>query len=355
MNKADKKLLLKEVYSTDWAILPERLNHLCEQIRTGETAQFVGANVRQASLRKVGSVAIIPVTGEIMHRSSFISEFFGFATTDKISAQVKMAANDPEVKTILLDVDSPGGTVPGVEELADLIRDVREVKKVVSVANSLSASAAFWISSQANEAVSIPSGSVGSVGVFAMHEDWSEALAGEGIKVEFISAGKFKVEGNPFEPLTSEARAQMQDRVDKIHDVFIKSVAKGRGVSASTVRSGFGEGRVMLAPDAKKMGMIDSVRTLDQVLVRAGAFSVNRTSGVRAHTIETIRDFESFLKEEGGFSNKAAKEISENGFKPSELQLPGEGDSKSVESRDDSSGLSELSRSLKELQSNLEV
>jgi signal peptide peptidase SppA len=146
------------------------------------------------------------------------------------------------------------------------------------------ASAAYWLASQADEIVSIPSGNVGSIGVFSAHQDLSAALEKEGIKVTLIKAGKFKVEGNPFEPLSDEARAQIQTRVDDAYSQFTKDVARGRGVKPSDVRGGYGEGRALPAKEAKAVGLIDRIATMDEVLGKLTGRSVG--GGMRAEDEE---------------------------------------------------------------------
>jgi len=175
---------------------------------------------------------------------------------------------DDNVGAIVLEIDSPGGSVFGIQELWDTIFSARGEKKVVAVANSYAASAAYYIASAAEEVVVTPSGAVGSIGVLTAHADMSKKLAEEGIDVTLISAGKFKTEGNQFEPLSAEGRDAMQDMVDGYYSAFVNAVAKGRDVKAADVRGGFGEGRVVTAANAKSEGMVDRVETLDSTIAR---------------------------------------------------------------------------------------
>jgi len=115
-----------------------------------------------------------------------------------------------------------------------------------------------------------PSGEVGSIGVVAAHMDISKMAESAGLKVTLVSAGKYKTEGNQFEPLSDEARAALQVRVDDYYAMFVKAVARNRGVSPADVRNGFGEGRVVGAKQAVALGMADRVATLDETLARLG-------------------------------------------------------------------------------------
>jgi signal peptide peptidase SppA len=195
----------------------------------------------------------------------------GGTNAEQLGSQFQTMVADPSIKAIVLDVDSPGGSVAGTSELSAMIFNARGRKPIVAQVNANAASAAYWIASAADEIVVTPSGQVGSIGVFGMHDDISKALASEGISRSLISAGKFKVEGNPFEPLGEEARAAMQARVDVAYDTFVRDVARNRGVSLTAVRDGFGQGRMVDAAPAVTEGMADKVGTMQETLSRFGA------------------------------------------------------------------------------------
>ncbi len=162
--------------------------------------------------------------------------------------------------------------MPGLPALAvhgDLagVLALRQRKPVVAVVNPFAASAAYHIASQATEVVVVPSGQVGSIGTFVMHVDTSAALEMAGLKVTLISAGKHKVAGNEFEPLDSETEAAIQRDVNTFNDVFVRDVARGRGVPQARVRgTSFGEGRMVLARQAQRAGLVDRVATVEQVV-----------------------------------------------------------------------------------------
>lgn len=211
---------------------------------------------------------IIPLYGLITPHGSLLSMLFGLGGSglDVFRAQLDAAVSDPSVSHIVLDVDSPGGLVDMVPETAAEIRQARDVKPITAVANTDAASAAYWLASQANELVITPSGQVGSIGVYQMHRDVSAAQEQLGIKMTLISAGKYKVEGNMYQPLSADARKAKQDVVDEIYGWFVSDVAAGRGTTESAVRNGFGEGRTLLATKALQEGVVDRVATLEQVI-----------------------------------------------------------------------------------------
>jgi signal peptide peptidase SppA len=281
--------VITEIYRKPWAILPEKFAVIEEIVAlraSGKTfsekeirarlAPHLEAAAGRSGAQTYGVVAVIPIYGVISQRISLMTQVSGGASVEKITSQFRQALADSSVQAIVFDVDSPGGAVEGVPELAEEIFKSRGKKKTVAVANGLAASAAYWLASAAGEFVVAPSGEVGSIGVFCAHEDLSAALEKQGIKISLISAGKYKTDGNSYEPLTPEARADMQAKVNTFYEMFVKDVARSRGASQASVRNGFGEGRLVLASDALKEGMVDRVATMDQTLARLGAVQAKR-------------------------------------------------------------------------------
>lgn len=214
-------------------------------------------------------VGVVQIIGPISQRTTLLEALFGYGTsTNTIGAEVKALVADPGVKAIVLDIDSPGGSAFGVQELAQIVLDAREIKPVVAVANSLMASAAYWIGSAATEVVATPSAMVGSVGVVVVHMDESKALEKLGVKPTFITAGKYKAEGDPAQPLSDGARDRLQEMVDQYYAAFVGGVARGRGVSVADVRTNYGQGRLLTSREAYSAGMIDRIGTLDETVGR---------------------------------------------------------------------------------------
>ncbi len=219
----------------------------------------------------VGPTAVIPVYGLITQRSDFWSWLFGGTSIDDLRNAIREALADPAATSVVLDISSPGGSVDGIPEFATELRGIRGgTKPIVAVVNPLAASAAYWIGCSVDQLVMTPSGEVGSIGVYAAHEDDSGALEMAGIKITLISAGRYKTEGNPFEPLADEAKANIQDQVDTFYAMFLGDVAKGRGVTSSIVASSYGQGRTMLARQALAAGMVDRIDTLEATVARLG-------------------------------------------------------------------------------------
>jgi signal peptide peptidase SppA len=277
------ELLLAEFLATPWALMPERLNALAAVLGRWSRNEPAGTEIlelvmadrearqvkRQAGQAAAGNgIAVLPLYGVVTQRGNMVDDVSGPGTTSTqmFSAALRQALSDDSVGQILIDIDSPGGSVYGVAELADQIQSARAAKPVVAIANSLAASAAYWIGCSAGELYVTPGGEVGSIGVWQAHFDYSQALATDGVKPTLISAGKYKVEGNPYEPLDEEARGFMQSRVDDYYGAFTKAVAKGRGQPIASVREGMGQGRVLGADAALAQKMVDGIATFDDVI-----------------------------------------------------------------------------------------
>jgi signal peptide peptidase SppA len=264
------------VGDTIWAIHPAALATIVQIIgerRSGykpspeEIRERIGARDEQPTPTS-SSVAVIPIVGTILPRADFFSEVSGGASIETVQAALHDALANDDVQAILLNIDSPGGSVALVPELASEILAARGSKPIVAIANTWAASAGYWIASAADELVVSPSGEVGSIGVLTAHDDISAMQEKLGVKTTLVSAAKYKVERNPFEPLSEEAQGEMQRTVDSYYRMFVDAVAKGRGVTAKEVRADFGEGRMVMAVDAVERGMADKVATFNQTLAR---------------------------------------------------------------------------------------
>lgn len=236
---------------------------------------------------RAGTVAVIPIYGVISPRVSSTSRMSGGTNAETISREFDAALRDAEVDGIVLDVDSPGGNVMGIDELAAQIRDARGTKPISAVANHSALSAAYYIASAADEVVVSASGRVGSIGVIAAHQDISAAQEKLGVRTTVITAGKFKGEGNEFAPLSDEARAAFQADADTYYGMFVRAVAKGRGVPTDQVRAGFGEGRSVLARAALDQGMADRIDTLDNTIRRVARGAVTARPVAAPSALET--------------------------------------------------------------------
>lgn len=284
----NKQLLLSEFLTTPWALMPERLQAMSgiltrwsageppsdETLFQVNTDRVLRDTRKQMAAASTGSgIAVLPLYGVVTQRGNMVDDISGpgSSSTQQFTSVLRQMLADDTVGQILIDIDSPGGSVYGVSELASEIIKARAQKPVIAVANSLAASAAYWIGCSASEFYVTPGGEVGSIGVWQAHFDYSKALEEDGVKPTLISAGKFKVEGNPYVPLDEQAQAFMQSRVDDYYNAFVEAVAIGRGVSINDVKTGMGEGRVLGADAAMAQNMVDGIATFDDVLTKMQA------------------------------------------------------------------------------------
>lgn len=276
MTQARYAHVARLLFTSAWALEPETLAAIKEMVELrmagGEfTAEELQARIgagppRREDMVMAGSVAIIPVYGVITPRADLFTNVSGGTSVQRLRSTFLDAIDDKAVSAIALDINSPGGLTDMIPEFAAEMRSARGKKPVVAVANTKATSAAYWLGAQADEFVASPSSMVGSIGVFAAHDDMSQLQEKIGVKTTLVSAGKHKTEGNPYEPLSEEARAAIQARVDEMYGTFTTDVAKGRRVPVSAVRDGYGEGRTLTAKQALSAGMVDRLATLDQVV-----------------------------------------------------------------------------------------
>ncbi len=274
--------ILSAFYSTPLAILPAKLEQIRAFLRakSGEgdvvegfvtPVELFGGARRSDGVQIAGKVAIMPVFGAISQRVGMMARSSGGVSTEEVGATLQSLVDDKAIRSVVMVFDSPGGSVYGVQELADKMRSLGAQKKIVGIADSMAASAAYWLLSQCAEVNVTPGGQVGSIGVLCAHEDHSEADKLAGVKTTYITSAPYKVEGAPEMPLGEEARGEMQAKVNHYHGVFTKAVARGRNVSEAHVTANYGGGRMLTAKDAVAAGMADRVATLEQVLSRLGA------------------------------------------------------------------------------------
>ncbi|KWO16332.1 hypothetical protein WM27_24670 [Burkholderia ubonensis] len=184
-----------------------------------------------------------------------------------VSQQLTDAERDESVSQVLMVFNTPGGSVYGTAELGDVINRVKALKPVIGVAQSLAASAGYWLLSQCTEAYCSPGGEVGSIGVYSGYQNIAKAMEMAGVDIQLFSAGKYKTELSPFsDGLSPDAVAYQEQRAQEYYTMFTKAVAKGRKVPVASVRNGMGQGRVLGAQAALEAGMIDGIASIDGVV-----------------------------------------------------------------------------------------
>jgi signal peptide peptidase SppA len=303
---------LNTLAEAPWALLPATLARIVDWARqpVAVSADILALEGQHDGAVTVGGVAVIPVYGVIEYRSSWMMEYFGGCSVEGLRESLAKALGDPSITAIVLDIDSPGGAVSGVTELAGEIRAARGGSKpIVASVNTLCASAAAWIGLQADEVVITPSGHVGSIGVYAMHQDISKMLDEMGVTMTLVSAGEHKTEGNEFEPLSEDARADIQERVDATYQQFLADVAAGRRVAASVVEADYGGGRVLNARQALAAGMVDRIESIGQTMQRLSRPAGRRRAmAAEGDAVEIVAETE---EERHTFSERLTTHITE--------------------------------------------
>lgn len=305
--------IVRAALSEPWFIQPNKFEAVVELLARRGSGERLSAEeiaeitaTHQASERSQDerAIAVLSVVGIVAHRMSMVNNISGPGGTsiEGLRQEFRAAMAHPDVSTIVLDVDSPGGTVSLVSELATEIREASG-KRVIAVANDLMASAAYYIASAADEIVITPSGLVGSIGVMAAHTDFSQFDENKGVVTTLISAGEGKTDGNEFEPLSDRALADMRGRVEAFYTAFVNDVVAGRNqasevadgrsrqgkqrITGSTVRDVW-QARILTASEAVEVGMADRVASLDETLERFGAAPRLAGSQAKARRLKAV-------------------------------------------------------------------
>lgn len=231
-----------------------------------EESENRSAARRSASSTVPVTIGVLPLHGVLMPRGDFLADGSGSTSLEGARKVFRSFVSDPGIEGVVLDIDSPGGQVFSVPEFAAEIRSAG--KPVVAQVWDLAASAGYWLASAASELAVSPSGMVGSVGVYSLHQDASGWYEMQGIKNTVIQAGQYKTELSDMAPLTEEAKGYEQGIVDAYYTMFVRDVARGRKTSVSTVRDSYGQGRVVLAEDAVRLGMADRVGTFEETVAK---------------------------------------------------------------------------------------
>ncbi|MBE8614485.1 serine peptidase [Morganella morganii] len=266
--------LAQKLFNTPLAIHPQKaeviVSSLTErlgitQIRSAmmeDDDEYFSRKARKDSGYDVlEGIAIIPVYGTLVQKLGTLRPYSGMTGYDGIRRVFLTAVNDPEVKGICLDIDSPGGEVAGCFDLVDLIYAKRGKKPIHAILSENAFSAAYAIASAADKIYVPRTGGVGSVGVIVIHCDWSQHIKDDGLKVSIITYGNRKAESNPYVALSDEAKAAIQHDVDEMGRLFVSTVSRNRGLSETVIRNT--QAACYLAAEGVQMGLADVVASPD--------------------------------------------------------------------------------------------
>lgn len=251
---------------------------LADRINAFDAKDAAGVDIDAAPtlLEKQGNVGVIKIEGQLFAQApNWAKHIFGITDYVDVNNALIEAAKDASIGAILLDVNSPGGAVSGVDDVAKLVKRIdTELKPVHAIAGGMMASAAYWISSGARHITAGPLSAVGSIGVLQIHREFSKADEKDGITTTVLRAGKYKALGNAVEPLSKEAREEIQSRLDYTYGMFMGHVADARGVPYQTADAKMGQGRVFLGEQAQEVGLIDGIGGYAEALTAAEKVAV---------------------------------------------------------------------------------
>lgn len=285
---------LLDVLLSPWAILPDRLTQLqaiYERHEADPRANLEAALAARAALGNKlendpqgysveDGVAVVPLRGVLAKRANMFHAVSGGASHELFARDVRAALADKRVAAILLEIDSPGGTVDGTVMAAQAVQAARGRKPIAALADSTMASAAYWIGCWADDLYAVDSVTqVGSIGVVATHVDRSKAEEAAGLKFTEIVAGQYKRAYSSHKPLDDDGQAALQAVVDAIYAQFVETVAAARGKSVTGVLADMAEGRIFIGQDAVKAGLVNGIATREQLLGEL------RTRATRQRTI----------------------------------------------------------------------
>lgn len=222
----------------------------------------IGEPAQARAYEVVEGVAIIPVTGTLVQKLGTLRPYSGMTGYDGLRANLSMALADDAVRAVVLDIDSPGGEVAGCFDLADSIYKARGSKPIWSILTESAYSAAYALASACDRIVVPRTGGTGSVGVICMHVDMSKALGAAGVNVTLIHYGDRKADGADSRPLSDEALSRYQSDVDAMGELFVKTVARNRGLSVKTVRAT--QATTFLGAAGVEIGFADAVQAPDE-------------------------------------------------------------------------------------------
>ncbi len=263
-----------------WAITPEGLDLVLgiAQRRISDPQAVLASPVERREGGRIhmrDGVAVISVMGPIFPRADFFANISGATNIETLGLRFGEALAAPDVRGIVLHIDSPGGQITGVHEFAEQVFAARNIKPVVAYISGAGASAAYWIASAAGRVVADATAVLGSIGVVAAWTDEKEARRSQGLTdYEVVSS---QSPNKRLDPASVEGRDALQRLLDATADIFIADVARNRGCDAARVTAQFGRGGVMLAADAVKAGMADAVGSLENVIAAlSGADGANK-------------------------------------------------------------------------------
>ncbi|MCJ7454640.1 MAG: S49 family peptidase [Wolbachia endosymbiont of Homalodisca vitripennis] len=252
-----------KILQTNWMCKPMMIEQKSfDLLSLYNGKQPIFKNIKHAMNQNIARTAIIPIHGILTKKPGAFDEMLGMTSYEQIEEQITQALADSSIETIILEIDSPGGEVNGIFDLADFIHSARGKKRIIAIANDDAYSAAYAIASSAEKIFLTRTSGVGSIGVIASHIDQSGFDEKCGIKYTTVFAGSRKNDLNPHEPITSESLESLQKEVDRLYEMFVQLIARNRGLSIEKIRST--EAGLYFGKNAVDIGFADGITILSE-------------------------------------------------------------------------------------------
>ncbi|WP_353279371.1 S49 family peptidase [Wolbachia endosymbiont (group A) of Cydia amplana] len=249
-----------EILQTNWLCRPMMIEQKSfDLLSLYKGKQPILKNIKHTVNQNIEKTAVIAIHGILTKKPGAFDVFLGMTSYEQIEEQITQALADSSIETIILEIDSPGGEVNGIFDLADFIYESRAKKRIVALANDDAYSAAYAIASSAEKVFVSRTSGVGSIGVIASHIDQSGFDEKQGIKYTTIFAGSRKNDLNPHEPMTSESLESLQKEVDRLYEMFVQLIARNRNLSIEAIKST--EAGLYFGEKAVEIGLADGVTT----------------------------------------------------------------------------------------------
>ena len=232
-------------------------------------------------------IATVMVHGSLTSEDSFWNHMFDITSYNEIRNAIIEAIGSMEVSRIVLDIDSPGGSAKGIDDLGDFIKFASTRMPIVAHVSGEAFSAACWIATSCDSITGSRMSQHGSIGVIAVLQEMTKRAENEGIKFHVFRAGKYKAIGSPYEELTEEFREIIQDQVDTIEGFFLDAISDNRNIPRGSVKAQVGEGLTFFAAEAVDKGLLDEVLSIQDLLTRLISLSNSNPRGLNASTEET--------------------------------------------------------------------
>lgn len=309
MNRPTNNTLPEQVHaplaSGLWAIEPEALPGLAERLRSAASENAGAAPEDRPACTVRDGLAVVNVTGAMSKNGLAFGPFVLLESMRGLAASLRLAADRPDVRAILLRVDSPGGTVDGITELAGAVSEAATKKPLYAYADGLMASAAYWMSCGAREIAASEVAQVGSIGVISVQQEWSKALAEFGITANVIRSGSYKAVGNPYEPLSEDARAYMQAASDDVYALFLDAVAKGRRCGRDKAE-GMADGKLFMGTAAREAGLVDRVESLETFIQHIKEMHAMNLNDLKENHASALAEYRAEVERELAETGRAA-------------------------------------------------